>query len=127
MELLFPDTDFQARCREYNRFKVKFIVPYPIFLRYLCRAMGNALKTGLLLLFLLTGTLVGFSQRNYKPHSVLSTGSWYKIAVRETGVYRLDMGFLKSLGLPSSLPSDQLQVYGRREARFKSKVILCFS
>jgi len=77
--------------------------------------MRNALKPGLLLL-LLTGTLISRSQRHYKPHSVLSSGAWYKIAVRETGVYRMDMGFLKSLGLPTSIPSDQLQVYGRREA-----------
>jgi hypothetical protein len=76
---------------------------------------GIALKKRLLLCLCLSA-LWAAAQRTYKPHSVLSTGTWYVIAVAETGVYRLDMGFLKSLGLPPSIPSAGLQVFGRREA-----------
>lgn len=68
------------------------------------------------LLGLLLMGLHAHAQRTYKPHSVLSTGAWYKIAVSQTGVYKLDMGFLKNLGLPQSIPSGQLRVFGRREA-----------
>lgn len=77
--------------------------------------MVDALKTGLLTL-LLTGGLAAIAQRTYKPHSVLSAGAWYKIAISQTGVYRLDMGFLKSLGLPQTIPSGQIRLFGRREA-----------
>src|SRR6476619_1766759 len=73
------------------------------------------LKTKLLLI-LLAGSFVAAAQRTYKPHSVLSSGTWVKIAVHEAGIYKLDMGFLKSLGLPQNIPSSQLQVWGRSEA-----------
>src|SRR6476661_6729008 len=66
--------------------------------------------------WLLVWSLGAAAQRTYASHSVLRSGLWAKIAVRETGVYRLDMGVLKSLGLPPSIPSSQLQVWGRREA-----------
>ena len=77
--------------------------------------MHLVLKTKLLLMLLAAG-LMTTAQRSYKAHSVLSVGKWAKIAVRETGVYKLDMGFLKSLGLPQNIPSSQLQVWVRREA-----------
>lgn len=77
--------------------------------------MSKALYWGLLVLLLVSGRWAG-AQRSYAAHSVLRSGAWYKIAVRGPGVYRLDMGFLKSLGLPASVPSSQLQVWGRREA-----------
>jgi hypothetical protein len=64
---------------------------------------------------LLLGVAVS-AQRTCGSHSVLSTGTWAKISVRETGVYKLDMPFLKSLSLPATIPSGQLQVWGRREA-----------
>lgn len=76
--------------------------------------MGTAFKM-MLLGVLLVGAQAG-AQRVYKPHSVLSTGTWAKIAVPQTGVYKLDMGVLKSMGLPASIPSGQIQVWGRREA-----------
>lgn len=55
----------------------------------------------------------GFSQRSYQPHSVLSTGTWYKIAVKEEGVYKIDVPFLTSLGInTSNLPSSAIRLYG---------------
>ena len=52
------------------------------------------------------------AQRSYKPHSVLRTGTWAKISVAETGVYKMDGAFLAALGFGSGVPSAQLRVFG---------------
>ena len=52
-------------------------------------------------------------QRSYTPHSVLSTGKWYKIAVSAGGIYKLDLSFLQKLGLSTgNLSSSSIRVYG---------------
>jgi hypothetical protein len=56
------------------------------------------------------------AQRAYKPHSVLASGAWYKIAVPAEGVYKLDAAFLSSLGLSGNIPSSQLRLYGKSTA-----------
>lgn len=53
-----------------------------------------------------------FSQRTYKPASVLATGIWYKIAVDREGIYKLDLPFLNSLGIQGTIPSAQFRLYG---------------
>jgi hypothetical protein len=70
----------------------------------LCRA-------GLLLMGLVGWGNAG-AQRTYKDHSVLASGSWFRVAVPAEGVYRMDGAFLASLGLGSNLPAGALRVYG---------------
>ncbi len=66
----------------------------------------------------LTGALLGIvimsmAQRVYKPGSVLAAGSFYKIGVKEPGIYRIDIPFLNSLGVPTgSLATSSLRLYG---------------
>lgn len=44
---------------------------------------------------------------------VLSTGNWYKIAVTESGIYKLDAAFLKKMGLDiTTIAPDQIKIYG---------------
>jgi hypothetical protein len=53
------------------------------------------------------------AQRNYKPNSVLGTGSWHKFYVKAPGIYKLDIPFLNSLGInTSSLNSSSIRLYG---------------
>ena len=53
------------------------------------------------------------SQRVYKANSVLATGNWYKIGVKEPGVYKLDIPFLSQLGLnAANLSSGSIRLFG---------------
>lgn len=53
------------------------------------------------------------AQRQYAAHSVLSSGNWYKIAVKEAGVYKIDLPFLNSLGINTgSLSSNTIRIFG---------------
>ena len=46
-------------------------------------------------------------------NSVLSTGTWYKIAVDKTGVFKMDASFLESIGIEtSSLDPKKIRVFG---------------
>ncbi|MGB2128074.1 MAG: type IX secretion system sortase PorU [Flavicella sp.] len=48
-----------------------------------------------------------------KTNSVLSSGSWYKISIDKSGVYKLDKNFFESLGIStSSLNPKNIRVYG---------------
>lgn len=38
-------------------------------------------------------------KRNYGSNSVLSSGDWYKIAVKDEGIYKLSYNFLKTIGV----------------------------
>ncbi len=52
-------------------------------------------------------------QRIYSPHSVLSAGNWYKISVKDPGVYKIDIPFLNSLGInTNNLSSNSIRIYG---------------
>ena len=45
--------------------------------------------------------------------SVLASGEWYKIALTETGVYKIDFNFLVSLGInPASVNARNLRIFG---------------
>src|SRR5688572_19846139 len=53
------------------------------------------------------------AQRGYKPSSVLASGTWYKLAVDQPGIYRIDIPFLTSLGInTSSLASNSIRLFG---------------
>lgn len=52
------------------------------------------------------------AQRTYKSSSVLASGNWFKISVKETGVYKMDAAFLASLGVQGAIPSAQIRIYG---------------
>lgn len=62
-------------------------------------------------LVLLCGSLD--AQRTYTSSSVLSTGTWYKLAITETGVYQLDQNYLQQMGINvGNIDPRNIQVYG---------------
>lgn len=72
-----------------------------------------SIKSLWLIIFLFWGAFQAFSQRIYAPNSVLASGSWYKIAVKEAGVYKIDLALLTRLGINASgTPSSSIQLYG---------------
>jgi hypothetical protein len=52
--------------------------------------------------------------RVYAANSVLSTGNWYKIAVSEQGLHKIDYNFIKNnCGVePTSLNTNQIRLFG---------------
>ncbi|OAQ38773.1 hypothetical protein A5893_12045 [Pedobacter psychrophilus] len=51
--------------------------------------------------------------RNYKANSVLASGNWYKIGVKDEGIYRISSDFLKSLGIDvNTINPKNIRVYG---------------
>ncbi|MBC7904545.1 MAG: type IX secretion system sortase PorU, partial [Gemmatimonadaceae bacterium] len=67
--------------------------------------------TFLLFFTCLSGGLV--AQRSYKNASVLSSGSWYKIAINAPGIYKVDIAVLNKLGITGqSFPSAAIRLYG---------------
>src|SRR4030095_5849929 len=63
-------------------------------------------------LFLFT-SLIGITQRIYTSHSVLSTGNWYKISVKDPGVYKIEIPFLNALGVnTNNLASNSIRLFG---------------
>ncbi len=61
----------------------------------------------------LVGSLMANGQRVYATHSVLASGSWYKLSVSRAGVYKMDIPFLNSLGVnTSSLSSGSIRLFG---------------
>ncbi len=56
-------------------------------------------------IFLIAHTLFG--------QSILSDGAFYKIGVTQNGIYKIDAGFVSSLGLdPNSIDPKKIKVYG---------------
>ena len=53
------------------------------------------------------------AQRSYKVNSVLSSGNWWKISLKDAGIYKVDVNFLASLGInTSNLSSASVRLYG---------------
>lgn len=51
--------------------------------------------------------------RAYKTNSVLASGEWYKIAVKEEGIYKLSYDFLKNLGINvNAIDARNIRIYG---------------
>ena len=62
---------------------------------------------------LTTNVRMTSTTRNYASGSVLKIGDWYRIAVLQNGLYKLDYAFLKTLGLDvDHLNPKTLQIYG---------------
>lgn len=56
---------------------------------------------------------LGIAQRPYTPNSVLATGNWYKIGIRQEGVYKVDVATLNALGISTSnLSTPSIRLYG---------------
>lgn len=69
-------------------------------------------KRGLLFVLLLL-SLLSAAQRTYVPHSVLAAGTVYRLGIRATGVYKIDVSFLNSIGIATSgLPSSTIRLFG---------------
>lgn len=52
-------------------------------------------------------------KKSFVQNSVLANGDWYKIAVLNNAVYKLDYNFLKQLGLDvNSLNPQEIKIYG---------------
>jgi hypothetical protein len=65
-----------------------------------------------LFLFFLS-VLPAQAQRNYAPHSVLAAGNWYKVGVRQEGVYKVDLTLFTALGVNTSgLSSASIRLFG---------------
>jgi len=70
---------------------------------------------GLFILFYLVSFCVrqGIAQRSYAPNSVLATGNWYKVGVKQEGVYKIDLAMLTALGISGgNLLSTSIRLYG---------------
>jgi len=53
------------------------------------------------------------AQRVYKTNSVLSSGIWSKVAVKESGIYKIDVPFLTTLGFnTSNISSGSIRLFG---------------
>ena len=65
----------------------------------------------IIVVFLLCAQCVG--QRTYKANSVLATGVWGKISLKDPGVYKVDAGLVSRLGFSlSNLASNTIRLYG---------------
>jgi len=62
---------------------------------------------------LVFSSYTAFSQRSYTNSSVLASGNWYRIGVKEAGIYRIDIPFLNKLGLnTANLASSTFRLFG---------------
>ncbi len=53
------------------------------------------------------------SAQSFTTQSVLSSGSWYKIAIKNTGIYKIDKTFLQSMGIDvSQIDPRNIRIYG---------------
>lgn len=74
--------------------------------------MASALKNCWLWL-LLTAPLFSAAQRKYADHSVLASGNWYKLAIPQSGVYKLDATQLQQAGISLPVNSSSIRLFGR--------------
>ncbi|MCC5918987.1 MAG: type IX secretion system sortase PorU [Cryomorphaceae bacterium] len=61
-------------------------------------------------------------RKSFVPNSVLSSGSWYKVAVKNNGVFKITPDILQQMGAPSSISSSSIQVYGNRGGMLPERV-----
>lgn len=49
----------------------------------------------------------------FKANSVLASGTWYKIGITKTGIYKIDRNFLISMGInPANIDPRNIRIYG---------------
>ncbi len=72
------------------------------------------ISRGLLLAGLILGLCeMAISQRIYAPHSVLASGSWFKVSTRDPGVYKIDIPLLQALGAGTqNISSNSVRIFG---------------
>lgn len=73
------------------------------------------MRNFILLILITLGLGLGnlFAQRSYTENSVLNQGSWYKLAITETGMYQLDRGYLQQLGINvDNIDPRKISIYG---------------
>ncbi|MCF2503697.1 type IX secretion system sortase PorU [Dyadobacter sp. CY107] len=64
--------------------------------------------------FCCLGIIISFSLKAQEK-SVLSTGNWYKLAVSQTGIHRIDFSFFRKLGVnPADIDPRQIRIYSQR-------------
>ena len=50
---------------------------------------------------------------SFKSNSILATGTWYKIGITKSGIYKLDKNFLKNIGIDvTTLNPKDIRVFG---------------
>ena len=53
------------------------------------------------------------AQRAWRNNSVLASGDWYKLSIKQPGVYRINIAFLQSLGVnTANLASGSVRLFG---------------
>lgn len=61
----------------------------------------------------LVGCNHSWAQRAYAANAALSSGNWYRMAVKQEGIYKVDVALLGSLGITTSaLSSASIRLYG---------------
>jgi hypothetical protein len=90
----------------YTETNVKIIV---LLISCVDKKVKMKFRTGLIFLtFLFIGQSFG---QDFKASSVLKSGDWYKVKLKESGIYKLSYSYLKDLGFAA--PED-IRVYGQR-------------
>jgi len=57
--------------------------------------------------------LITHAQRVYRSNSVLASGTWHKLSIKEAGIYKVDVPFLASIGFnTSNISSASVRLYG---------------
>ncbi|MFK7969949.1 MAG: type IX secretion system sortase PorU [Bacteroidia bacterium] len=74
--------------------------------------MRNFWNWTIILGLMLIGS-TALSQRSYTETSVLSQGTWYKLALTSTGVYKLDQSYLQQMGINvNNIDPRNIQMFG---------------
>lgn len=82
-----------------------------IYFRYICSS--PVMRYAALLFGCIFFFCYGNAQRNYRSNSVLSSGNWYKLSVKNAGVYKVTVAFLQAEGInTAALSSASLRLYG---------------
>ncbi|HEY8387444.1 MAG TPA: hypothetical protein VIK74_02515, partial [Parasegetibacter sp.] len=59
------------------------------------------------------GVLQTRAQRTYSSSSVLASGNWYKLEIRQSGVYRIDLPWLSAAGINAAgVSSSSIRLFG---------------
>ena len=88
---------FNGEARGVNRIKIK-VLPYRISNNRVERLLSFDL------IFKSNGTLQSkLAKKGNKTESVLATGEWYKLQIKEDGVYKLDLSYFTSNGINTGI------------------------
>ena len=76
--------------------------------------VGIFTATSLFLLCLTAGN--ASAQRSYKANSVLNSGFWGKIAIKDAGIYKVDVNLLTALGFNvSGISSNTIRLFSEHD------------